>query len=232
MCIRDSPNDEHENVMVLASAGYTQAQQKVSKTLHLQQKISLPDLSKRQASHLTGSAAAGDVAQAAVSTVRPQPKGLRMRYKPFGFGAGTPGMIGSDSDDADGDGRDSAGPSFQFPKSLGAHGTSEKTNTPLSTKKTGKKRKDKPRDAIETGFIDSSPEISRTAAGLSHQEGTSTTIAATPAKKIVAPEIAPPADVIMTNGDTSHTPSKEEKAKRKEEKRLKREKKEAKLKAN
>lgn len=100
--------------------GYKKLQPKVTRTLHLQQKIDLPNLSSLQASQVTGSNAAGDVAQAPVSTVRPQPKGLRMRYKPPGFGKGRPGKIGSGSESGGED--EESGPTFQFPKTLGQHG--------------------------------------------------------------------------------------------------------------
>lgn len=130
-------SDASTAVLVPGNDGYTTAKQNITKSLRLQQQIDLPNLTIRQANQNTGSAAAADVATAAVSTVRPQPKGLRMRFKPLGFGEGKPGQIGSDTESDDGRG---AASSFQFPKALGGHGASE--HAPAA-KKSKKKHKEK-----------------------------------------------------------------------------------------
>ncbi|KAK5126324.1 hypothetical protein LTR85_010560 [Meristemomyces frigidus] len=229
---------EQEAVLVPRHDGYVTAQQRVEKTLHLQQKITLPNLSVRQASQMTGSAAAGDVAQASVRTIRPQPKGLRMRYKPSGFGPGKPAIIGSESESADEDDRPSGSASFQFPRALGAHGGSEHqtregggkvpdANGP--TKKPKKKRKHKQRDSIaDSSMVDEGTGEVHAGAEASHETGATTSAAVTPAMKVVMPEVVEKPDVLMSNGVESEKVSKEEKARRKEEKRRK---KEAKLKA-
>ena len=93
------------------------------RSLQLQQIITLPHLTTQQASQVTGSSAAADIEEAAVSIVKPQPKGLRMRFKPPGFGAGKSGRIGSDSSTEDDEEQQpDEGPAFQFPRTLGAHG--------------------------------------------------------------------------------------------------------------
>lgn len=106
--------------------GYERVDQKVTRTLQLQQKLILPNLTSKHSSQASGSTAAGDIAQACVTSVRPQPKGLRMRYKPPGCGSGRPGRIGSGSDSSEED-QDDEDPAprqaFQFPKALGAHAT-------------------------------------------------------------------------------------------------------------
>jgi len=234
----DTTSNGQESVLLPGADGYTPVQQRVAKTLHLQQKVTLPNLSRRQASQMTGSNAAADVAEAAVKTVRPQPKGLRMRFKPPGFGTGKPGMIGSSSD-SEKDGEPSArSASFQFPRALGAHGASEfqaregaakAPEADASAKKPKKKRKDKQKDpSVDTTMIDEGAGEANAGAEVSHQKGTTETVAATPAKKVVAPEAAETRDVEMTNGVTPEKLSKEEKARRNEEKRKK---KEAKMKA-
>jgi hypothetical protein len=83
------------------SDAYTTVEVPVSKTLHLQQTIRLPNLSAYQTDPNTGSNAAASLRTPAVSAPRPQPKGMKMRYKPPGFGDEDPGMIGSSEDESD-----------------------------------------------------------------------------------------------------------------------------------
>ncbi|KAM0715846.1 hypothetical protein Q7P37_008360 [Cladosporium fusiforme] len=120
-------------VLLPEKDGYKPISQPVSKTLHLRQHVVLPNLSEKQASDATGSNAAGDVARPAVAAVRPQPKGMKMRYRPPGFGSGDPGRIGSGSEsesEVEPVGKEAA---FQFPKKLEATGS----------KKDKKEKKDK-----------------------------------------------------------------------------------------
>ncbi|KAK4549182.1 hypothetical protein LTR36_007640 [Oleoguttula mirabilis] len=225
----DAAGNEQEAVLLPGNDGYMATQQRVEKTLHLQQKITLPNLSTRQASLTTGSAAAGDIAQASVQTIRPQPKGLRMRYKPSGFGPGKPGMLGSGSDSADEAERPAGSASFQFPRALGAHSTSGHQTgegggrTPddgASTKKPKKKRKEKQKEIVaDSGNVGEGTREAHAGAEASHETGTSTSPSFTPIKKVVMPEVAEKPDVLMTDGVASEKNSKEEKARRKEEKR-------------
>ncbi|KAK5135045.1 hypothetical protein LTR08_005705 [Meristemomyces frigidus] len=218
----DAAGDEHESVLLPGKDGYVVTQQQVHKKLHLQQKITLPNLSARQASQVTGSTAAADVAQAAVRSVRPQPKGLRMRYKPPGFGPGTPGAVGSGSESADEDERPAGAASFQFPRALGAHATSEGhkqdgagkvPGVETSTKKPKKKRKEK--QSNPAVVADGAVEGTRAGgAEASHQSGATSSAALTPAMKVVVPEAVEVPDVSMTDAGADMT-SKEEKPKRK-----------------
>ncbi|KAF2763955.1 hypothetical protein EJ03DRAFT_332277 [Teratosphaeria nubilosa] len=207
--------------------GFVAAPQRVSRTLHLQQKISLPNLTKRQANPTEGSAAAEDIAEAAVSTVRPQPKGLRMRWKPLGFGSGEPGMPLSDSDDEQE--RSKSKDTLQFAKALGAHGGSDpmpNNNSEVPTKKHKKKRKDgQQKDLIIDSKLAEDGEAGKGSTNVagSHQQGSRATLAVSPAKKAVMPEAVADADVTMADGVEVKKMSKEEKAKRKEEKRRKKE---------
>jgi hypothetical protein len=227
--------DDAPSVFVPGKDGYTPMKRRVDKTLHLQQKIVLPNLSKRQASQAEGSAAAADVAKAAVSTVRPQPKGLRMRYKPIGFGAGQPGMHLS-AEEANGR-AEQAG--FQFPKTLGPSEPRmptevEKTVGGEAPAKKKKKKKDKANEVSADNHESSKQSVAGTE--LSRQKGTSETVALQPAKKVVMPETVDQ-DVEMVDADQAEKAGKGEKDEkiRKEEKaRLKEEKrkrKEAKAKA-
>lgn len=73
----------------------------VEMTLNLRHKIELPNISKRPALVASDSAATVEAAQSPLKVIRPQPNGLRIRYKPPGFGVGNPGTIGSESESAD-----------------------------------------------------------------------------------------------------------------------------------
>jgi hypothetical protein len=134
-------NRESVTAVLPTRQGYEPVPQEVTKTLHLQQKVTLPNLSKKQADHATGSSAAADIAQPAVDVVKPQPKGLRMRYKPAGFGHGDPGL-GSDSEPEGGQ-EATTKTKFQFPKTLGGHGVSEKTTDGMDASQAKKAKKKK-----------------------------------------------------------------------------------------
>jgi hypothetical protein len=130
-------------VLLPEKDGYKPISQPVSKTFHLRQHVTIPNLSEKQTSGITGSTAAGDVATPAVYAVRPQPKGMRMRYRPPGFGSGNPGRIGSDSEsDAEPVGKEAG---LQFPKAPVATGT-KKDRKEKKEKKDKKEKKSKSKD--------------------------------------------------------------------------------------
>ncbi|KAK5724127.1 hypothetical protein LTR17_013602 [Elasticomyces elasticus] len=193
---------------------FARLEQPVNLTLQLQQHVTLPSLSHRQASQLTGSNAAASVAQASVTSVRPQPKDLRMRYRPPGYGTGDPGTLGSDSETAE---PEATSRSFQFPRALGGsselhdQSTTQEPNGPALKPK--KKRKEKAKDAPTNGHTN----------GTSGEAEDSKRDEAMVVKHEEVDE-----DVKMIDADMPPKPSKEDKARRKEEKRLK---KEAKMKA-
>ncbi len=121
----DNPADVDATVFERTRDGYKSTKRKVDRKLQLQPRLVLPNLSAKQASQVTGSSAAADIAAPSVSAVRPQPKGLRMTYRPPGYGPGKLGAVGSGSESTDEDERpshDNTQPSFQFPKTLGGHG--------------------------------------------------------------------------------------------------------------
>ncbi|KAM3422175.1 hypothetical protein BST61_g2544 [Cercospora zeina] len=138
-----SPNTRFDSVLVPSSASYDSVPQPIARTLHLKQKLNLPALSSKQADTNTGSSAAASIARPSVNSIRPQPKGMRMRYKPAGFGAGDAGL-GSDSEEDDKTVAETNGTAFQFPKTLGVHGAAVEAENAQSTtpKKAKKKRKD------------------------------------------------------------------------------------------
>lgn len=134
-------------------------------------------------------------------------------------------MIGSESDSVD---DEDAEPStseatFQFPRALGAHGTSmgevaggPETNAdaPLTTQVTSRKKRK------EKKALDVSPALTN---GLSASPEASALASANKPKDTHGSP--------LPNGVEPEPESREEKAKRKEEKRLKRERKEAKRKS-
>ncbi|KAK3114517.1 hypothetical protein LTR53_007088 [Teratosphaeriaceae sp. CCFEE 6253] len=222
-----------DNTAVFAPGrdSFTPLQQRVERTFHLQQHVVMPNLSNRQASGVTGSKAAAEVAQAPVSSVRPQPHGLRMRYRPPGYGSGEPGTIGSDSDSVEQHDGDRAPTNLQFPRALGAHGPSEQrassTHKTVSAAKTKKKRKEKPGDlAVGSANSPDRAHEARAVAGSSSQAGLTSSATAMPAMDAMAAGNED-GDVKMTDAAVPPKPSKEDKARRKGEKKLK---KEAKLK--
>ncbi|KAK3704514.1 hypothetical protein LTR37_013797 [Vermiconidia calcicola] len=232
-----SAGDGDSTVLVPTKEGYTRMSQKVERTLHLRQKILLPNLSTRQASQVTGSNAASKVAQASVSTVRPQPKGLRMRYKPPGFGPGKPGKIGSETESDEGEAEQRSGrAALQFPQALGAHATEtmlrdgdvEMADAGFedSGKKKKKKRKEKDREKHDA------PVEKAKVNGMAAPSTVNSPIPAS-VRRSYSPDVAPAASSEKAvNGVSPEAAGKaEDKAKRKEEKRLKKERKEAKRKA-
>ena len=127
-------------VLLPEKDGYKPISQPVSKTLHLRQHVVIPDLSEKQTPGTSGSNAAADVARPAITAVRPQPKGMKMSYRPPGFGSGDPGCIGSDSESE----REPVGKeaTFQFPKAPEATG-SKKEKKDKKDKKEKKEKKSK-----------------------------------------------------------------------------------------
>lgn len=91
-------NMDAPSILLAKENGYQLLEQGIERSLHLQQQISLPNLSIRQADQNAGSSAAAQVAAFQTSRPKPQPKGLRMRYNPPGSGAGKPRILGSDSE--------------------------------------------------------------------------------------------------------------------------------------
>ncbi|KAK0273245.1 hypothetical protein LTR35_012317 [Friedmanniomyces endolithicus] len=224
---------ESESVKAYASApgaeGFLPVENPVVRSLQLQQQVILPELSDRQASQITGSAAAASIAQASVATIRPQPKGLRMRFRPPGYGEGEPGTIGSDSESAERDERPGAAKTFQFPRALGAHGTSEQYDRPVERELNGpaqkpkKKRKETSRDALAEASLTNGHDNGIDAASTARPQQTVTeTPADTPAKKLGIPEKMDQ-DMAMPDVAVPPKPSKEDKARRKEEKRARKE---------
>ncbi|TVY87651.1 hypothetical protein LAWI1_G004938 [Lachnellula willkommii] len=99
----------------------------IDQILHLQQIIKIPGMD--------GSTAKSSKATVpAKKPVRPQPKGLKMRFLPIGFGTGNPGKIGSDSNSVDGsstesvsgsDNEEGASKGFKKPASIASSSDEE-----------------------------------------------------------------------------------------------------------
>lgn len=72
----------------------------ISQTLHLEQVLRLPELGSTQADVNTGSEATASITRSTIRTPRAQVKGLKMRFRPTGFGGKDTGTLGdSDSED-------------------------------------------------------------------------------------------------------------------------------------
>ncbi|KAH0351824.1 hypothetical protein KCU83_g4057, partial [Aureobasidium melanogenum] len=139
------------------SDAYTAIEVPVSKTLHLQQTISLPNLSAYQTDPNTGSNAAGSLRTPAISNPRPQPKGMRMRYKPPGFGDEDPGLIGSSEDESDANAK-------QVEKSAKEARSKRKRDEKEATEESGKdKKRRKAADAAEKLAEGTKAEVPETA---------------------------------------------------------------------
>ena len=221
-------------IMLPTPEDYKAVPQKVSRTLTLKQKIDLPNLNARQASQMTGSSAAADVAQPAVSNIRPQPKGLRMRYRPPGFGPGKLGAVGSGSESA-GEEDEGEQTAFQFPKALGGHGPAKRKTRESDVsmvdaeveaparKEKKKKKKRKEKHARESQAQDDGAVARDTSL--------------TPPSKVrhLVPDRSNPSDLkptkFLSNGVSHEEASEDDEKAKRREKRLRKERKEAKRRA-
>ena len=89
-------------VLLPSANAYQRVDHSIERTLRLQQKITLPNLTIRQADQNTGSSAAAEIRASPITSSRQQPKVLRMRYEPPGSGFGRPRIVGSESDSDEG----------------------------------------------------------------------------------------------------------------------------------
>ena len=90
---------------------YFTAPSPISQTLNLQQVVHLPNLTKARVDPASSSAAAASSNTNSTKPVRQQPKGLRMRFLPSGFGDEDPGTLGS----SDSETPTPARPAFRMP---------------------------------------------------------------------------------------------------------------------
>lgn len=67
----------------------------------MQQVINLPKLTSRQADPNTGGEAAASITASTIRAVKPQVKGLKMRFFPSGFEDSAPTTLGDSDDEAD-----------------------------------------------------------------------------------------------------------------------------------
>lgn len=77
----------------------------IDRILHLQQIVQLPSVYDANAKQASSSTARPTIP--AKKPVRQQPPGLKMRFRPIGFGSGSTGTIGSSSSSTDGSGAES-----------------------------------------------------------------------------------------------------------------------------
>lgn len=206
-----------KKLLIPNDAGYSATSIPVTKSLVLQQVITLPNLSANQSDPATGSTAAAQVTRPATRGPRPQPKGMRMRFRPIGFGEGDPGIIGSGSEDEDGDGDvemgGAAAPKFRAPK-----GASAATTKETAKEKAERKRK---RDEKDAEGAASSPRGERKR----KREKTAAAEAALGGKGVEvlpgAEEDAVRAAEALVEGTRKEMPETEEEKKRKKEEKKK-----------
>lgn len=93
-----NPSDLAETVVLpdVQSKMYKSTTLQITRSFKLQPHLDLPSLPKIQNTTLSGAQGATQTTRLPGIEIRPQPSGLRMRYKPPGFGPGNAGPIGSD----------------------------------------------------------------------------------------------------------------------------------------
>lgn len=86
----EGPEKDNITLLVPSRDGeqYVPSKRNIDQVLHLQQIVELPELMTKEKATVP----------AAKKFVRQQPKGLKMRFKPIGFGDEAPGTIGTDED--------------------------------------------------------------------------------------------------------------------------------------
>jgi hypothetical protein len=99
---KGEPNETvSARVMVPGKDGYVTVPKKISQTLHLQQVVRLPKIDSNPAHQKATEGPAAYIVTPFNKAPRPQPKGLRMRYFPTGFGDRDPGVLGSSDSEAE-----------------------------------------------------------------------------------------------------------------------------------
>lgn len=74
---------------------------RISQSFHVQQVINLPKLTSRQADQNTGSEAAASITASTIRAVKPQVKGLKMRFFPSGYQDSAPAILGEPDSEFD-----------------------------------------------------------------------------------------------------------------------------------
>ena len=127
----EGPEKDNAKLLVPSREGgrYETSKRGIDKVLHLQQIVDLPELMTEERATIP----------AASKFVRQQPKGLRMRFKPIGFGDEDTGKIGeTDNEDSDVEMGDA-------PRVFKKHKVSAESGdeAPKKSKKDKEKKKDK-----------------------------------------------------------------------------------------
>ena len=127
----EGPERDNTKLLVPSREGgkYETSKRGIDQVLHLQQVVDLPELMTEERATIP----------AATKFVRQQPKGLRMRFKPIGFGDEDTGKIGETDNDVSDVEMDDAPRVFKKHK-VSADSDAE---TPKKSKKDKEKKKDK-----------------------------------------------------------------------------------------
>ncbi|KAF1966762.1 hypothetical protein BU23DRAFT_517391 [Bimuria novae-zelandiae CBS 107.79] len=88
-------------VLIPVANGYKAVPTRISQSFHVQKIVNLPKLTSRQADQNTGSEAAASITASTIRAVKPQVKGLKMRFFPSGFEGSAPATLGDSEDEED-----------------------------------------------------------------------------------------------------------------------------------
>jgi len=122
--VADVDGGQARKKLLIATAdgnGYRSAPMQIAQTLHLQQLVHLPSLPHKQSQSSSSSQVSTTAAAGARRPARQQPKGLEMRFRPFGDHSGKSGKIGSGSSSSESFSEaEEAEPEFRMPRGLEA----------------------------------------------------------------------------------------------------------------
>lgn len=129
----EGPERDNTKLLVPSREGerYEVSKRSIDQVLHLQQIVQLPELMTKEKATVP----------AAKKFVRQQPKGLRMRFKPIGFGDEAPGKIGESDDECDVEMED-------VPRAFKKHKVAEESDAEAISRKS-KKDKEMKKDKKE-----------------------------------------------------------------------------------
>lgn len=132
----------------------------IAETLHLQQIVSLPKLSGKHASSARSTGTIQKFVERPEKPARPQPQGLRMRYKPYGHSGDVVGMARSSNSEDE---------SVSAPKRK--HGETNASAEATTPKKSKKEKKNKEKSSKENAEEGEPMEgVESTAAGESEKK--------------------------------------------------------------
>lgn len=140
------PTHDHQSVLLPSEQGFMTVKEPIENSYTFCATLNTPAIAQLAPSRGAGSTSAADIATAAIMAIRPQPKGLRMRYHPPGANTRELEVIGSSSDE----GEQPPQATFQFPRVIGGH-TGDGNGEPIDVSQHLKKKK---RKHMESATVD------------------------------------------------------------------------------